>query len=203
MRTNDLAPTRLPDRLRDTQRLLFIAKHAKWTGGLHSEDGNHALYHRETREILEGLGIPLLVNAELAKIRGQERVEGVDLTFKDGETRELPADSIVAAMDAAIEPLRTTPVDQATLERARVKLRSQLYQEVEQFAGFGRANLLASFALFDDDPARINELEAGFAKVTPELLMQTARDYRRPTNRTIELVVPAAPAGKSGTSSDR
>ena len=61
MRTNDLAPTRLPDRLRDTQRLLFIAKHAKWTGGLHSEDGNHALYHRETREILEGLGIPLVV----------------------------------------------------------------------------------------------------------------------------------------------
>ena len=61
MRTTDLTPTRLPDRLRDTQRLLFIAKHAKWTGGLHSEDGNHALYHRETREILEGLGMPLVV----------------------------------------------------------------------------------------------------------------------------------------------
>jgi D-alanine-D-alanine ligase len=61
MRTTDLLPTRLPDRLRDTQRLLFIAKHAKWTGGLHPEDGNHAVYHRETREILEGLGMPLLV----------------------------------------------------------------------------------------------------------------------------------------------
>ncbi|PZQ21445.1 MAG: phosphoribosylglycinamide synthetase [Sphingopyxis macrogoltabida] len=61
MRTRDIAPTRLPDRLRDTQRLLFIAKHAKWTGGLHPEDGNHALYHRETREILEELGIPLRV----------------------------------------------------------------------------------------------------------------------------------------------
>lgn len=61
MRTDDLKPTRLPDRLRDTQRLLFIAKHAKWTGGLHPDDGNHAVYHRETREILEGLGIPLVV----------------------------------------------------------------------------------------------------------------------------------------------
>ena len=61
MRTTDLSPTRIPDRLRDTQRLLFIAKHAKWTGGLHPEDGNHAVYHRETREILEGLGVPLLV----------------------------------------------------------------------------------------------------------------------------------------------
>lgn len=61
MRTNDLTPTRLPDRLRDTQRLLFIAKHAKWTGGLHPDDGNHAVYHRETREILERMGIPLVI----------------------------------------------------------------------------------------------------------------------------------------------
>lgn len=61
MRTTDLEPTRLPDHLRNTQRLLFLAKHALWTGGLHPEDGNHALYHRETREILEALGIPLLV----------------------------------------------------------------------------------------------------------------------------------------------
>ncbi|PAL25027.1 phosphoribosylglycinamide synthetase [Sphingopyxis sp. GW247-27LB] len=61
MQTTDLVPTRLPDRLRDTQRLLFIAKHARWTGGLHPEDGNHALYHREVREILEGLGLRLSV----------------------------------------------------------------------------------------------------------------------------------------------
>jgi D-alanine-D-alanine ligase len=61
MRTKDLTPTRLPDRLRDTQRLLFVAKHAKWTGGLHPDDGNHALYHRETREILAALGMPLVI----------------------------------------------------------------------------------------------------------------------------------------------
>ena len=61
MQTTDLVPTRLPDRLRDTQRLLFIAKHARWTGGLHPEDGNHAPYHREVREILEGLGLRLSV----------------------------------------------------------------------------------------------------------------------------------------------
>jgi len=61
MQTADLQPTRLPDRLRETQRILFIAKHAKWTGGLHPEDGNHAAYHRETREILEALAMPLLV----------------------------------------------------------------------------------------------------------------------------------------------
>lgn len=68
MRTNDLRPTKLPGRLRDTQRLMFIAKHAKWTGGLHPDDGNHAVYHRETREILEGLGIPLLVADDYAAL---------------------------------------------------------------------------------------------------------------------------------------
>src|SRR3546814_20034411 len=61
MKTTDLAPTRLPDHLRETQRLLFIAKHARWTGGLHPYDGNHAPYHRELRETLESLGIALSI----------------------------------------------------------------------------------------------------------------------------------------------
>jgi D-alanine-D-alanine ligase len=40
---------------------MFIAKHAKWPGGLHPEDGNHALYHVETREVLESLGLNLVL----------------------------------------------------------------------------------------------------------------------------------------------
>ncbi|WP_225421225.1 D-alanine--D-alanine ligase family protein [Sphingomonas parva] len=38
---------------------MFIAKHALWDGGLHPEDGNHALYHVEVREILRELGLNL------------------------------------------------------------------------------------------------------------------------------------------------
>lgn len=68
MRTTDLAPTRLPSRLRETQRLLFIAKHARWAGGLHPDDGNHAPYHREMRETLEGLGIELLIADDYAAL---------------------------------------------------------------------------------------------------------------------------------------
>jgi predicted Zn-dependent peptidase len=108
-----------------------------------------------------------------------------------------PADSLLAAFDAAIAPLRTAPVDRATLDRALVKLRSDLYAQTEAFGGFGRANLLAAFALFDDDPARINRLEAEFAKVTPELLLATAQEYLRPTNRTIVTIIP----GKAATAS--
>jgi predicted Zn-dependent peptidase len=70
---------------------------------------------------------------------------------------------------------------------------------MEQFAGFGRANLLAAFALFDDDPERINQLEQGFAQVTPALLMRTAQEYLRPTNRTIVFIVPAAKSAAQST----
>jgi predicted Zn-dependent peptidase len=45
--------------------------------------------------------------------------------------------------------------------------------------------LLASFALFDDDPARINTLVSHFDAVTPELLEKTAQEYLRPGNRTV------------------
>jgi len=64
-------------------------------------------------------------------------------------------------------------------------MRSGLYDVVSDFYGFGRADLLASFALFDDDPARINSLEAQFRAVTPELIQTTAREYLRPTARTV------------------
>jgi len=109
-------------------------------------------------------------------------------------------DSLMAAFDAAIEPLRTRPISSDELSRALVKLRSSFYSELESFSGFGRANILASFALFDDDPARINQLESEFAKVTPELLMRTAREYLAPSNRTVLTIVPGKPAPAAGTS---
>jgi predicted Zn-dependent peptidase len=111
---------------------------------------------------------------------------------------DVPADKLVQAFDTAVATVQQSPVDQATLDRALVKMRSSLYADIEQFAGFGRANLLASFALFDNDPGRINRLEAEFAKVTPQLLQETAKEYLRPGNRTIYVITPGAkPAAES------
>jgi zinc protease len=100
---------------------------------------------------------------------------------------------ILSAADAVIEQLRSAPVEQALIDRSITKMRSYLYDSMTQFGGFGRANLLACFALFDDDPARINSLEANFRKVTPELIERTAREYLRKTNRTV-LVLEAGAA---------
>ncbi len=110
---------------------------------------------------------------------------------------EQPTDKILKAFDEQVEALRNAPVDPDTLRRARVKLRSEFYDQIESFYGFGRADLLASLALFDDDPGRINRIEAEFDRITPEQIQATAREYLRPGNRTILTLEPgaAAPAG--------
>jgi predicted Zn-dependent peptidase len=101
-----------------------------------------------------------------------------------------PADEIVKVIDQEIARLQSTPVTKEELELALVKRRSSLYAEQEQFVRFGRANLLAAYALFDDDPAKINRLEDEFRKVTPELIQKVAREYLRATNRTILTITP-------------
>jgi len=101
-------------------------------------------------------------------------------------------ETVIEAIDAVIEPLRDKAVEQKTLDRARVKLRSSLYDTMGQFGGFGLMDLLASFALFDDNPARVNDLVAQFNKVTPELVQKTAQEYLRSTNRTIIELQPAS-----------
>jgi D-alanine-D-alanine ligase len=60
---SNIRPLAIPDEAKQRLRILFIAKHAKWGGGLHPEDGNHALYHVEVREILKGLGLNLVLAA--------------------------------------------------------------------------------------------------------------------------------------------
>ena len=109
-------------------------------------------------------------------------------------------DTILASMDTVIEPLRAKPVDQATLDRSLVKLRSNFYNTISG-NGIGLADLLCSFALFDDNPARVNTLETEFRKVTPALIQKTAQEYLRSSNRTVLVLEPktgdtqAKPAG--------
>ncbi|WP_163783192.1 M16 family metallopeptidase [Myxococcus vastator] len=109
--------------------------------------------------------------------------------FHDADTT---TETLLAEFDGVVARLQSEPIDSATLERARVKARSRLYGQLEGFLGFGRADLLASFALFFDDPARINRLESELMKVTPELIQKTAKEYLRRENRTVLTVTPAA-----------
>lgn len=100
----------------------------------------------------------------------------------------VPADSIIRQFDKAVAELtNVTPED---LKLASVKMRSSLYDQMGSFYGIGKLNLLASFALFDDNPSKINTLDAEFKKVTPAMIRKTVNEYLRPTNRTILIVEP-------------
>lgn len=111
----------------------------------------------------------------------------MQLMFNFTYDSETSKEQVVTAVDEVINNLEVTP---DMLENALVKMRSQLYDELGGTFGLGRADLLATFALFDDNPARINELEEEFKKVTPQLMNQTVEEYLRKTNRTILVVNP-------------
>jgi zinc protease len=109
-----------------------------------------------------------------------------DLIYDAG----IPPDSIITQVDQAIAEL--DHITDEELNLAIVKMRSNLYDNLGQLYGFGTADLLASLALFDDDPTRINTLEKDFRRVTPEIVKKTVKEYLRPTNRTILIVDPKA-----------
>ena len=105
---------------------------------------------------------------------------------------DVAADSIIQSVDEVLMDLQENGVTQEMLDNAIVKMRSSLYDNLGGFFGFGRADLLASFALFDDDPSRINEIEDRFREVTTEDVDQTIDEYLANRNRTILTLKPLA-----------
>ncbi|KKM75087.1 hypothetical protein LCGC14_1393790, partial [marine sediment metagenome] len=108
-----------------------------------------------------------------------------DLTYDNDTSQQ----DILAAVEEVMVSAKKT-ITQETIDRAVIKIRSQLYDDIGGTFGLGRADLLASFALFDDDPQRINTLEEEFKKITPEIVKQTIDEYLVDTNRTILTVNP-------------
>jgi len=107
--------------------------------------------------------------------------------------REQPPDTVLAVMDREIERLRSAPVDEQTLRRAVTKARADFYAQLNAARGEGRTDLLGQLALFDADPNRINRIDAELRAVTPALVLATAREYLRRSNRTV-LVLQAGAA---------
>ena len=150
--------------------------------------GNDSRLHQN---LVQSKGLTDNVGASVNFLGNMFNIDGPTLyTISLFHDTSNSADRVLAAIDEEIVKLQTTPIDAATLDLARTKMRSALYDAMEGFFGFGRADLLASFALFYDDPARINRIDERFAEVTPELIQKTAREYLRPTNRTILVAQP-------------
>jgi predicted Zn-dependent peptidase len=81
-------------------------------------------------------------------------------TYKPG----VKADAVIGEIDAVIADLVAKGVTEKELADAKVRFRSSYYDQLE--SGFGKANLLSSFALFRDDPGLINTSLQTFENVT-------------------------------------
>ncbi|GLZ76360.1 ferredoxin--NADP reductase [Actinorhabdospora filicis] len=54
--------------------------------------------HQHTVDRVQGLGVPILVNAQVTALHGDGHVTGVHVETRGGEPRDLPADTVVAAL---------------------------------------------------------------------------------------------------------
>jgi len=155
--------------------------------------GNDSLLYQE---LVQKRGVTANVNGGINYLGNMYNYDGPMLWMADLKyDPSTSPDTIIQAVDTVMEQLRSKPVDKEVLNRAQVKLRSSLYDTMSEFSGFGLADLLASFALFDDDPARVNTLATQFEKVTPEMLHVAAQEYLRPTNRTVLVDEPKSAPG--------
>jgi predicted Zn-dependent peptidase len=104
-------------------------------------------------------------------------------------------DTILADVDAEIARLKTAPPAPAELDRALTKIRADLYDLAGASDHFGLVDLLASFALFDDDPTLINRIESEFRAIKPEMISDVARRFLQDSQKSVLIVEPGKAAG--------
>jgi predicted Zn-dependent peptidase len=105
------------------------------------------------------------------------------------------ADQVIAAIETVLDDVRKNGITAAELTQAKTTMRSAFLDDMEGggMPLFGRANLLGVFALFDDDPARINTILGELEKVTLDDVKAAANKWLVPANRTS---IDSRPAGK-------
>jgi zinc protease len=107
-------------------------------------------------------------------------------TMRVDHFNDKTADQVIAAIESVLDDVRKNGVTAAELAQAKTTMRSSFFDDMEGggMPLFGRANLLAAFALFDDDPARINTILTELDKVTLEDVKAAAAKWLVPSNRT-------------------
>jgi predicted Zn-dependent peptidase len=109
-------------------------------------------------------------------------------TYKSGHSGE----EILREVDDVVRDLQEHGPTTREVADAKVRFRSNFYNTLEATAD--KANLLASFALFHDQPARINSILPAFEAVTADQIRSVAQRYLTPQNRTSIDRVPAKEA---------
>jgi zinc protease len=108
------------------------------------------------------------------------------------------AAQVLGAVESVLAEIRAKGISEAELAQAKTALKSSFFEDMEggMMPRFGRANLLAAFALFDNDPSRINTVLAELDKVTVDDVKAAAGRWFVTTNQTS---IDSRPAAKAGT----
>jgi predicted Zn-dependent peptidase len=116
--------------------------------------------------------------------------------YLDGKT----ADQVITAIEGVLSEVREKGISAEELKQAKTTMRSSFLDELEGggMPRFGRANLLGIFALFDDDPGRVNTILDELDKVTVEDVKAAAGRWLIPANRTSIDSRPAAKPSQGG-----
>jgi predicted Zn-dependent peptidase len=93
-----------------------------------------------------------------------------------------------AAIDAEIERVKTGPIEDWEMQKARTAAKSGLVGTMG--SALGRAVALGDYALFENNPNKINTRADAIAKVTAADVQRVARQYLVKTGRTVVVTVP-------------
>jgi zinc protease len=115
-------------------------------------------------------------------------------TFRVDYRPDLKGADVLKVVDKVISAVQEHGITEDELKQAKVNFRSSFLENIE--GGFGRSDLLAALALYDDDPNRINTILGDLEKVTAADVQQAAKKYLVPANRTSIDRRPAAGGGQ-------
>ena len=103
-------------------------------------------------------------------------------TFRVDYRPDLKGDDVLKVVDKVITAVQEHGISEDELRQAKVNFRSSFLENLE--GGFGRSDLLAALALYDDDPHRINTILTELDRVTTAEVQTAAKKYLVPANRT-------------------
>jgi predicted Zn-dependent peptidase len=116
----------------------------------------------------------------------------VSVTVAPGKTTA----DVEKTVYAEIERVKQESPAEWEIEKARTSARRGVVAQLQ--SSLQRAVLLSQYAMFYDDPARINTRAQRIAAVTAADVQRVARQYLTPANRTVVITVPKPAAGRGG-----
>jgi zinc protease len=111
--------------------------------------------------------------------------------------------AVEKAIYEELERLKTEPVSDQELEKARNIVLAGFYRQMSTISG--RANTLGSYEVFHGDYRKLFTATTGYSQVTKEDLQKAAKKYFTEKNRTVATLIPesaepAKPASRQETS---